>query len=81
MVTECRQRDGSGQRPGVLIIVQNLPVPLDRRVWLECLSLAWIHQKQAYVAVVDELVGRKTVVPATDGVQPAAPTDLAGAEA
>lgn len=24
---------------GVLIIVQNLPVPLDRRVWLECLAL------------------------------------------
>ena len=44
-------------------------------------KLAWIHQKQAYVAVFDELVGRKTVVPATDGVQPAAPTDLAGAEA
>jgi glycosyltransferase involved in cell wall biosynthesis len=25
--------------PHVLIIVQNLPVPLDRRVWLECLAL------------------------------------------
>jgi len=25
--------------PRVLIIVQNLPVPLDRRVWLECLAL------------------------------------------
>lgn len=25
--------------PGVLIIVQNLPVPFDRRVWLECQSL------------------------------------------
>jgi glycosyltransferase involved in cell wall biosynthesis len=25
--------------PGVLIIVQNLPVPFDRRVWLECRSL------------------------------------------
>jgi hypothetical protein len=24
----------------VLIIVQNLPVPLDRRVWLECVTLA-----------------------------------------
>ena len=23
----------------VLIIVQNLPVPLDRRVWLECQAL------------------------------------------
>ncbi|RZS44671.1 glycosyltransferase involved in cell wall biosynthesis [Herbihabitans rhizosphaerae] len=26
--------------PHVLIIVQNLPVPLDRRVWLECQALA-----------------------------------------
>ena len=26
-------------RPHVLIIVQNLPVPLDRRVWLECRAL------------------------------------------
>ena len=25
--------------PGVLIIVQNLPVPFDRRVWLECQTL------------------------------------------
>ena len=44
-------------------------------------KLAWIHQKKAYVAVFDELVGRKTVVPATDGVQSVAPTGLAGAEA
>jgi glycosyltransferase involved in cell wall biosynthesis len=27
------------ERPAVLIIVQNLPVPLDRRVWLECQAL------------------------------------------
>ena len=27
-------------RPHVLIIVQNLPVPFDRRVWLECQALA-----------------------------------------
>jgi len=27
------------RRPRVLIIVQNLPVPLDRRVWQECLAL------------------------------------------
>src|SRR5215475_9362307 len=26
-------------RPRVLIIVQNLPVPFDRRVWLECQAL------------------------------------------
>lgn len=30
---------GSGERPRVLIIVQNLPVPFDRRVWLECRAL------------------------------------------
>jgi glycosyltransferase involved in cell wall biosynthesis len=28
-----------GDRPRVLIIVQNLPVPFDRRVWLECQTL------------------------------------------
>ncbi|HEY6798030.1 MAG TPA: glycosyltransferase family 4 protein [Kineosporiaceae bacterium] len=28
-----------GRRPRVLIIVQNLPVPFDRRVWLECRAL------------------------------------------
>lgn len=27
------------EKPHVLIIVQNLPVPLDRRVWLECQAL------------------------------------------
>ncbi len=27
------------RRPHVLIIVQNLPVPLDRRVWMECQAL------------------------------------------
>jgi glycosyltransferase involved in cell wall biosynthesis len=26
-------------KPGVLVIVQNLPVPFDRRVWLECQAL------------------------------------------
>lgn len=29
----------AADRPGVLIIVQNLPVPFDRRVWLECKAL------------------------------------------
>ena len=28
-----------GTRPRILIIVQNLPVPFDRRVWLECQAL------------------------------------------
>ncbi|WP_232506152.1 glycosyltransferase family 4 protein [Microlunatus flavus] len=32
------ERSG-GPRPHVLMIVQNLPVPLDRRVWLECQTL------------------------------------------
>ena len=30
---------GRGRRPRVLIIIQNLAVPFDRRVWLECQSL------------------------------------------
>ncbi len=40
MVTAAgrRRRYPSG-RPRALIIVQNLPVPFDRRVWLECQSL------------------------------------------
>lgn len=41
MVTIPEQRRSAGSRPParVLIIVQNLPVPFDRRVWLECQSL------------------------------------------
>ena len=31
--------DATGRPDHVLIIVQNLPVPLDRRVWLECQAL------------------------------------------
>src|SRR5579863_6751107 len=31
--------DAAGVRRRVLIIVQNLPVPFDRRVWLECQAL------------------------------------------
>jgi glycosyltransferase involved in cell wall biosynthesis len=34
-----RQRPDGGSAPRVLVIVQNLPVPFDRRVWLECQSL------------------------------------------
>jgi glycosyltransferase involved in cell wall biosynthesis len=33
------RRPGNTGSPHVLIIVQNLPVPLDRRVWLECRAL------------------------------------------
>jgi glycosyltransferase involved in cell wall biosynthesis len=36
-MTELRRSGRSSRR--VLIIVQNLPVPLDRRVWLECQAL------------------------------------------
>jgi glycosyltransferase involved in cell wall biosynthesis len=32
-------RLGLGRKPRVLIIIQNLAVPFDRRVWLECQSL------------------------------------------
>ena len=34
-----RPRAVPADRPRVLIIVQNLPVPFDRRVWLECQTL------------------------------------------
>ncbi len=42
MVDRTTNRQHSGTvngKPGVLIIVQNLPVPFDRRVWLECQAL------------------------------------------
>lgn len=34
-----QRRPGGGHDKHILIIVQNLPVPLDRRVWLECQAL------------------------------------------
>ncbi|WP_372593094.1 glycosyltransferase family 4 protein [Actinotalea sp.] len=39
MRTFPRARRDDSSPPRVLIIVQNLPVPLDRRVWLECQAL------------------------------------------
>jgi glycosyltransferase involved in cell wall biosynthesis len=39
MRTKARGEAGSGRGKRVLIIVQNLPVPFDRRVWLECKAL------------------------------------------
>ena len=33
----------------ILIIVQNLPVPLDRRVWLECRTLTRAGYRVAVV--------------------------------
>ena len=40
MVTLVRHASSPSHRPRVLIIVQNLHVPFDRRVWLECQTLA-----------------------------------------
>ena len=39
MPAEARGAVPSGRAKRVLIIVQNLPVPFDRRVWLECKAL------------------------------------------
>ena len=39
MRTKIRGGAGSSRAKRVLIIVQNLPVPFDRRVWLECKAL------------------------------------------
>jgi glycosyltransferase involved in cell wall biosynthesis len=39
MRAKTRGEAGSGRAKRVLIIVQNLPVPFDRRVWLECNAL------------------------------------------
>ena len=39
MRTKIRGKAGSSRAKRVLIIVQNLPVPFDRRVWLECKAL------------------------------------------
>lgn len=39
MVSTADRAQGRGDRPRVLMIVQNLHVPFDRRVWLECGSL------------------------------------------
>ncbi len=37
--TRVAARTRGSEGPHILIIVQNLPVPLDRRVWLECQAL------------------------------------------
>lgn len=39
IVAERHQNDAMTRGSHVLIVVQNLPVPLDRRVWLECQAL------------------------------------------
>ncbi len=40
---------GGARRPRILIIVQNLPVPFDRRVWLECQTLTGAGYRVAVV--------------------------------
>ena len=39
------------QTPRVLIIVQNLPVPLDRRVWLECQALTGAGYQVSVISI------------------------------
>ena len=39
MVTAVQRARSTNLRQRILIIVQNLPVPFDRRVWLECQTL------------------------------------------
>jgi glycosyltransferase involved in cell wall biosynthesis len=60
--------DGSprGDRPRVVVIVQNLPVPFDRRVWLECQSLVRHGYDVTVVCPKGEGTGASQVV---DGVR------------
>jgi glycosyltransferase involved in cell wall biosynthesis len=55
-----------GGRPRVAIIVQNLPVPFDRRVWLECQSLVARGYDVTVVCPQGEGTGPEQVV---DGVR------------
>ena len=42
--------ESSGTGKHVLIVVQNLPVPLDRRVWLECRALVEAEESPPVLA-------------------------------
>ena len=53
-------------RPRVAIIVQNLPVPFDRRVWLECRSLVEAGYDVTVVCPQGEGTGREQEI---DGVR------------
>lgn len=53
-------------RPRVLIIVQNLPVPFDRRVWLECQTLTGAGYDVTVICPQGEGTGADQVV---DGVR------------
>ena len=61
-----RSPDTDGQQARVLIIVQNLPVPFDRRVWLESQSLVEAGYDVTVVCPTGEGTGRRQVV---DGVR------------
>jgi glycosyltransferase involved in cell wall biosynthesis len=52
-----KRQGARGERPRVLMIVQNLPVPFDRRVWLECETL----QQAGYDVTVVCPTGEGTV--------------------
>lgn len=61
------RRHGSPASPTrVLIIVQNLPVPFDRRVWLECQSLVRAGYDVSVICPTGDGTGREQVV---DGVR------------
>jgi glycosyltransferase involved in cell wall biosynthesis len=60
------RRRRPGARPRVLIIVQNLPVPFDRRVWLECQTLVGAGYDVTVVCPQGEGTGPEQVV---DGVR------------
>jgi len=44
----------------VLIIAQNLLVPFDRRVWLECQALTSAGEERACLGVYQRLLGTST---------------------
>jgi glycosyltransferase involved in cell wall biosynthesis len=50
----ARQPRASGSKPRVLIIIQNLAVPFDRRVWLECQTLVGAGYDVTVVCPRDE---------------------------
>jgi glycosyltransferase involved in cell wall biosynthesis len=69
-VISIRRATRSGRRnstsPHVLIVVQNLPVPLDRRVWLECQALVAAGYSVSVICPKDDGDPRRSEL---DGVQ------------
>lgn len=61
-----RRHRRRADRPRVLVIVQNLPVPFDRRVWLECQSLVQAGYDVTVVCPTGQGTGPEQVV---DGVR------------